>query len=239
MATKVELEPALAGVSAQVLAVRQELAEGMREIAAFTMVEREVSVCAGRDAIWAIVRRSGRGGLAIRAAHCPGGPAGERRLRRRSGEVLRIAVTSAIGVQTIAFTHAMAELAGLRICCELTPAVPLLVPFLPRDLYPLGRGDDPLRAQGEVEAAQRGLNSGVIYFHIDEPGFGTVLYFQNLTALNDYFLATRTTPDGAVGGEWPELGYLPPTPAAKRDPAGGPVAGGPGGDHLRCDCGVP
>ena len=43
-----------------------------------------------------------------------------------------------------------------------------------------------------MEAAQRGLNSGLCYFHIDEPAFGTVLYFPNLTALNSYFRATGT-----------------------------------------------
>ena len=63
----------------------------------------------------------------------------------------------------------------------LTPTAPLLVPFHPRDLYPLGLNDDPLAARGRVEAAQRGLNSGLTYFHLDEPAFGSVLYFQNLT----------------------------------------------------------
>ena len=42
-----------------------------------------------------------------------------------------------------------------------------------------------------------------------------MLYFQNLTALNPYFEATGTKPDGVVGGEWPELGYLAPTPESQ------------------------
>ena len=106
----------------------------------------------------------------------------------------------------------------LRVSVWLTPARPLLIPFLPRDLYPLDRNDDPTTAQGHVEAAQRGLNSGALFFRIAEPDFGTVFYFQNLTALNDYYLATDTKPDGAVGGEWPELGYLPPTPPQSATP---------------------
>lgn len=207
------------GVSSAVLALRSELTSGMREIASFGLDERSVTVCAGRDAIWAIVRRSGiAGGLAIRAAHCPSGPTRIRRLRRQPGDTLKIEVATASGPLTICFSQAGVEgqvgagLSTLRIRTELTPSLPLLVPYLPRDLYPLGCDDDPLLARGRVEAAQRGLNSGLIYFHLDEPAFGTVLYFQNLTALSDYFLATDTRPDGAVGGEWPELGYLPPTP---------------------------
>ncbi|WP_231478361.1 hypothetical protein [Sphingomonas sp. UNC305MFCol5.2] len=95
---------------------------------------------------------------------------------------------------------------------QFTPAAPLLVPFMPRDLYPLDANDDPLGAVGSIEAAQRGLNSGLLYFRIDQPAFGNILYFQNLTAMNDYYRATKTKPDGAVGGVWPELGYLLPTP---------------------------
>jgi hypothetical protein len=53
-----------------------------------------------------------------------------------------------------------------------------------------------------------------------------VLYFQNLTAMNDYFIATKTTPDGAVGGLWPELGYLPPTPPQSGRPPVDPLPAG-------------
>jgi hypothetical protein len=49
------------------------------------------------------------------------------------------------------------------------------------------------------------------YFTLSEPDLGKVLYLQDLTALNAYFNATGTKPENAVGGEWPEVGYLPPT----------------------------
>ncbi|WP_235536161.1 MULTISPECIES: hypothetical protein [unclassified Sphingomonas] len=226
MATTIRLEPSVGGVSASVLELRAELAEGMREIASFDVAQCDVSVSEGRNAIWAIIRRAGSGGLAVRAAPCPGGARRLRRVRRAPGDALRLEVDSAIGRQTICFRDATAELPTLRIRTELTPAAPLLVPFLPRDLYPIGTNDDPLRAEGRVEAAQRGLNSGLIYFHLDAPAFGSVLYFQNLTALNDYFRATRTTPDGAVGGEWPEIGYLPPTPPQSGTPPVDPLPAG-------------
>src|SRR5690606_28047351 len=96
---------------------------------------------------------------------------------------------------------------------------------LPRDLYPLDNRRNPLGTSGTIEAAQRGLNSGLVYFRLDQPTFGNVLYFQNLTALNAYFRATGTQPDGAVGGVWPELGYLPPTNPRAEPPAGELAAG--------------
>lgn len=67
------------------------------------------------------------------------------------------------------------DLGVLRATVELSPAAPLLVPFHPLDLYPLRRDNDPLADDGWVEAAQRGVNTGSCYFHIDQPDFGTVL----------------------------------------------------------------
>ncbi|MBO9723990.1 MAG: hypothetical protein J7530_06410 [Novosphingobium sp.] len=207
------------GVSPPVLVLRDELIQGaMRQIARFALADRSVEVLEGRDALWAVVRRAGKGGLAIRAAHLPGGATKVRKIRAETTETCRIEVEGPTGAQTVLFDVADKELATLHITTTLTPAAPLLIPVLPRDLYPLGENDDPFRAVGRVEAAQRGLNTGLSYFHLDEPAFGSVLYVQNFTALAAYFEATDTTPDGAVGGEWPELGYLPPTPQSGTPP---------------------
>lgn len=212
--------------SAATISLRAELAAGMRRIARLPLGIRTVEVVAGRDSIWAIVRRPDRGGLALRIAHCWGGPTRVARQRRKAGELLRLRVDSAVGSQSVVLRGDDLDLASLRVTTTLTPSVALLIPFFPRDLYPLGEDDDPLAAEGTVEAAQRGMNSGLCFFHLDTPAFGSVLYFQNLTALNAYFAATDTKPDGAVGGEWPELGYLPPTPPQSGTPPTNPLPAG-------------
>jgi len=212
------------GVSASVLALKAELeAQSMEPLGALSLAGRDVHVMAGRDAIWVIVRRDGQGALAVRAAHTPGGATGVKTRIDRSGTALSLTMNSPQGRHTLHLTTHATTLPTLRLTAKLVPAVRLLIPFQPRDLYPLGQGDDPLLAQGNVAAAQRGLNSGLIFFQFDEPAFGSVLYFQNLTAMNDYFAATKTTPDTAVGGVWPELGYLPPTPAQTGTPAIDPL----------------
>ena len=99
----------------------------------------------------------------------------------------------------------------LRVKITLKPITNLLLAFWPRDLYVLDENDDPTGTIGQVEAAQRGVNTGLCYFCVQMPKFGSVLYVQNLTALNAYFEATETKPDGVVGGRWPDLGYQPPT----------------------------
>lgn len=215
--------------SAEVLGLRSELRKGMPRVAMLNLGERYIEVLAGKNAVWAIIRRgtgAQKGGIALRLANCWGGCVSVRRSRKPQGALLALTVESAIGLQEVVLRSDRDALETLRVTNVLTPAESLLIPFFPRDIYPLGAGDDPLRAKGRVEAAQRGLNSGVSYFHLDTPAFGSVLYFQNLTALNDYFIATKTKPDGAVGGEWPEIGYLPPTPPQSGTPPTDPLPSG-------------
>lgn len=216
---------AVPGASLNVLALRGELKQRrMRTIGTFEFDGREVTVALGHDSLWAISRR-GAARLAIRTAYAPGGLKA-RRLKPKAGETMRIALTSAIGRHVVSLAVNTDELPVLRATTWLTPAEDLLVPHLPRDLYPLGPDDDPLTAQGRVEAAQRGLNGGLLYWHLAGETPGSLLYIQNLTAMNAYYNATHTKPDGAVGGEWPELGYLPPTPPQSGTPPVNPLRKG-------------
>lgn len=212
-------------VSPYLLALRETLAGGGKALAQFEIGELQVEVRAAHDSIFAIVRRPQAGGLAVRVAFLAA-PFRCKTMRCEPGEIACVEAASAAGTHRIAFFKSKDALERLRITVRFTPAASMTLPFVPRDLYPLGRDDDPLDAHGNVEASQRGHNAALLYFRIDEPAFGNVLYLQNLTALNDYFLATGTTPDGVVGGEWPELGYLPPTPP--RDQCTSAVALQPG-----------
>ncbi len=206
------LQSNVPAVSPYVLALRQSLACGSgKKLDSFIIGELTVEVRQIASSVWALIRREGRGGLALRAAYLEG-EFSCRKLGLEPGDDARIAVTSALGEHVIAFRSGGDALEHMRMTTSFTPAAPVLIPFAPRDLYPLDARDDPLGAIGHVEARQRGLNSGLVYFEIDEPAFGSVLYFQNLTALNEFYRATGTAPSGAVGGEWPELGYLMPTP---------------------------
>lgn len=212
--------------STYVLSLREELAGGaMPILAQMPLAGLDIEICEGRDAMWVIVRRPGKGGLAIRAAHIHGGAKRITQRRDPAADLLHIRIESAIGVHTVTIGNSALDLTVLRITVSLCPVAPLLLPFVPRDLYPLDQNDDPLNVEGRVEAAQRGLNTGSLFFHIDRPAFGSVLYFQNYTALSDFFLATKTTPDGSVGGEWPEIGLLLPT-AQSRTPPTDPLPAG-------------
>ncbi|MBO9516445.1 MAG: hypothetical protein J7493_00105 [Porphyrobacter sp.] len=216
-----------AGVTPGVALLREELRAGtLGLLKTLSLGSRTIELAAGHDAIWVLVRRRGRGGLAMRAGFFPAGYREARLVRAAAGEALRLQVESPIGIHRIAITLHEGAIPLLEVRTSVEPSMPLLTSFIPRDLYPLGDDDDPLSARGEVEAAQRGMNTGAIYFRIREPEFGSVLYFQDLTALNPYFRETSTKPDGAVGGVWPEIGYLVPTPPQQGTPPVEPLPPG-------------
>lgn len=212
--------------SPYVIGLRHMLDGGeTRKAGRFVMGELSGECFASRDSLWVVIRRRDQGGVALRAAFLPTAFTCET-MRRRSGDAARLRLVSAMGRHEIAIRTGGDILEHVRVTVSFTPAFPTLIPFMPRDLYPLGSADDPLEARGVAEAAQRGLNRGIVYLHVDEPAFGNVLYFQNLTAMNDYYRATRTSPDGAVGGLWPELGYLLPSPAQSGTPPSNGLAPG-------------
>lgn len=198
-------------LSPYALALRSELAAGtMCTLERMKLGDLDVEVAQGRDALWIVTRRAGKGGVALRAVHLPTDEFTTRKIPDEYGARLCVEISSLIGRYRVSIRLAEGELHRLQVRVTLRPAQPLRLPFVPRDLFPLDAHDDPLGARGNVEAAQRGVNVGVVYFRLDEPSFGSVLYVQDLTALNPYFRATGTKPVGAVGGDWPELGYLPP-----------------------------
>jgi len=203
-------------VSPALLAVREGLKSG-KSVGRFELGGLDAEIKAAPDALYAVLRRPGAGGLALRLAHLPV-PFAVELERPRAGEAIRLRVETDLGdYETVVVAHPEA-LERVRFTTSFTPAAPTTLPYVPRDLYPLDARDDPLGTKGVIEAKQRGLNVAMLYFRMDEPAFGNILYLQNLTSLNPYFRATGSPPKEAVGGEWPELGYLLPTQDAGADP---------------------
>lgn len=207
------------------LAVRDALDAAGKSLGRFDTGDVSVELRVSGDALWVVLGRVGKGGLALRAAMV----AGETRyeaLTAEPGETARIRATDRLGEHLIILETRTAALASIRVRTSFTPKVATSLPFVPRDLYPLGPGNDPLRAEGKIEASQRGFNSGLLYFQIEQPAFGNIFYLQNLTALGDYFEATDTKPNAVVGGTWPEIGFLLPTPSQRGRPDPKPLQAG-------------
>ncbi|MDB5431112.1 MAG: hypothetical protein JWP35_2228 [Caulobacter sp.] len=173
----------------------------------------------GRDALWIVARWSdGREdtGLALRTAWTPGQGLCIPTVEPRP-DGLTFKTRSPMGLFQVDLIAPDPDRPLWRCITRLTPDDDLSIPYWPRDLYPLDAHGDPAGADAEVLAAQRGLNAGVLFLALKAPVASSVLYFQNFSALNDYFRLTKTKPDGVVGGVVPELGYQPPTSGTAED----------------------
>ncbi len=220
----------LPGFTPETLNVQPELAQSHEAVAHWplsTAPDESYSLSAhqGRDAFWLVLRRAGRGGLALRTFPIAGAYDIIAVSVTDTGALWR--VTTHSGIYTVRLEVLSPRL--IRMTSRLTPDCDLLVAFWPRDLYPLDGNDDPRQVRGRVEAAQRGLNGGYCYFCVETPAFANVFYAQNLSALNPFFRITETKPDGVVGGEWPELGYQPPASPNGFSP---PIHPLPAGDEV-------
>ena len=220
------LPEGMTAVTPHLLALREDFASARgRPFTAFNVGDLTAEVREAGEALWLLIRRAGQGGVALRAA-CWAGDASIATLKPEPGEIARLRVESGLGDHLVIVRTGARTLPFFRITSHFTPSVPTRLPYVPRDLYVLDRHDDPLGTAGRVHAAQRGLNAGLLYFGVDEPATGSFFYFQNLTALNAYCRATGTKPEDAVGGEWPELGFLLPTPETGADAESKTLAAG-------------
>lgn len=161
--------------------------------------------------LWLAFRRGRKGGVALRVPLFLEGARIEFGVQENA--LLSLRVENSLGCFDMKLRGDAAGIAHFRWRVDLTPRSPVHIPYFPRDLVAFGARGDPAASQGVVEAEQRRLNTGLCYFRFEEPDLGKVLYVQNLTALNAYYAATGTKPEGAVGGKWPLLGYLAPTQA--------------------------
>lgn len=159
--------------------------------------------------VWIVLRGGDSGGIALRAPLFTASASVSR--KRQKGCLIAWQAQSEIGRFTGELTGEQTGLAQFAYRIRFTAAQTVHLPYFPRDLIPFGKGGDPLATRGTIEAKQRKLNTGLCYLELERPKLGKLLYVQNLTALNPYFLATGTKPESVVGGKWPVLGYLAPT----------------------------
>ncbi|OCX53997.1 hypothetical protein BEL04_06900 [Mucilaginibacter sp. PPCGB 2223] len=163
------------------------------------------------DSCWLIVYWPKGSRIAFRMAYSPDDQLELKRVLANDRAVT-FTISSLMGEYEVVLTLSSEETPVIRLKTTLQTAAPLLFPYWPRDIVPLGASSSDVLAEGEVKVSQVGARSGQLYFNLTRPRAGSVLYLQNLTALADYNQDTETSAGGTVGGEWPEIGFaLPPT----------------------------
>lgn len=190
-------------------------------MAQWDLGSEHLALIRGSDSAWLVISRDDRPFLVLRAAYF--GDEGYQVEKAAVGNSFR--GTSLLGTYRFSIDCQFAGLPTVRVRCWLTPSRPLLNTNWPRDLFPVGPDNDPSRAKGKVEAAQRGLNSGLLYAQLENP-ICDILYWQDFTGLAAYFEDSGTKPEGAVGGHWPELGFQLPEIEKKAHVSAKPLSAG-------------
>lgn len=204
------------GIQAGVLSLEYDLcSDNSKSLGHLNVAGERVEILLGVSSLWAVMFDAQGRGFALRCAWCPDGA-----LQAEAHQHGQIRLSSALGQYDVCVAAPVRDAKMIRVTTKFTPVKDLLVPFWPRDLYPLGPKRDPSTARGTVLAAQRGFNTALVFGRLEDRDDASFLYLQNLTALNAFFRMTDTKPDGVVGGVWPELGYQPPPVCAK------PLCGG-------------
>ncbi|WGQ10673.1 hypothetical protein QG516_03260 [Pedobacter gandavensis] len=169
------------------------------------------NVVAISDSVWIQVALAGGGTVGFRAAYSPGADLEVVDISGNMQQGLELNLFSPIGTQRIFITIDTAQpVPVLRYRTDLIPAKDLLIAGWPRDILFTGAKGNAEQTQGKIHASQFGTRTGFLYLTETKPKSATILYIQNLTALNDYCQQTETSLGDSVGGAWPELGFSLP-----------------------------
>jgi hypothetical protein len=206
------------GVSPWMLSLLDELgSERKAPHWTYSLDDFSFEIVEGTQSLWIVARFPAGGETAFRAAYCPDGRLEIDEIQQTETGV-EVQISSRVGgfrTQIEFPSVAASDRPMLHYKTILNPVAPLLIPFWPRDVIPLGKEEDLTDSEGVTYARQEGSRSGLIYFSLTRPKGGAALYFQNLTSLNDYCKQTETSLSDVVGGEWPELGLALPSTTEK------------------------
>lgn len=171
----------------------------------------DIEVRLEEDTVWVVMRRGEAGGLALRMPVFS--PDARCRSLKVPGTLAAVECEGTLGTSRLEITGDPFGLEKLRATLTFKPTRDLAFEWVPRDLVAFDGNGEVADTLGRLEARQRKINTGLLYFTLESPAFGKVLYLQNFTALNDYFNMTGSEPTGVVAGEWPDVGYRPPVNA--------------------------
>lgn len=177
-----------------------------------------LAICLTTNSFWLVYSFGKAGKIAIRTCFDPQLIKGYR-VRRRSKTKVEYLVDGALGRFRVLVELPKGNYSTLRYTTSLTPNQPFTIQAFPRDVYVLDNDFNPAMTQGMVYVTQTGPTSGLAYLSVTKPAEGSLLYFQNFTALNDYFQVSQTEPSDTVNVQWPEIGFALPA-ATSPLPAG-------------------
>jgi hypothetical protein len=168
-----------------------------------------------RSGIWIMLNWRSGASVAFRAAFSPGALT----VKKCSveGDALLIDADTRIGRQVCDIAVNGSD-GALTFRTLVLPRSYLTFEAWSRDIVPLTPASP---SSGELHSSEADHRAGQIHGTVD--GGGGFLYLQELASLSAFCGATRATLAHTVGGEWPEVGFVPPRGRKALSPSDGPT----------------
>ncbi|RCH55292.1 hypothetical protein DJ568_08905 [Mucilaginibacter hurinus] len=203
----------MAGISVWAAGAAAKLADGgspiyTREIQGFIFAVHHTD-----DILWIVATWPGGARTSFRTAYAPDNLTVNK--ITESAEGVRLDIASNVGAFTVAIDFPQTGNPVLHYTVQLWPGLDMFIPFWPRDVIMTPANGNIGGSAGDIHISQIGTRSGLVYASFARPKAGTLLYFQNLTALADYHSDTQTSAADNVGGQWPEIGLSLPAAIEK------------------------
>jgi hypothetical protein len=170
----------------------------------------KLQTCLTPNSFWIIYTFATGGKLAIRTCFDPQ-TIHAVKLHKKTTTTAEYRIDGSLGRFHVNIERSVEEPMVLRYTTSLKPQQDFVVQAFPRDVYVLDEHCDPTTTEGMLYVSQSGPTAGLTYWSVTKPVEGSVLYFQNLTALNEYCQLSHTDPSGSVSAQWPEIGFALPT----------------------------
>lgn len=183
-----------------------------------TMSRYKLQIYNAGDSIWLTANWPDAGRIAFRLAFGMNSDFDEVTVNKSADNIL-INASTRLGDYAITLSFPKSQSAMFRYTTTFKAALPILIPFWPRDIVPLTVDGKVENTSGIIHTHQVGSRSGHIFFSMTKPKNGSVFYFQNLTAMSPYCEASETSLSETVGGSWPEIGFEFPVNREKPIPA--------------------
>lgn len=159
--------------------------------------------------VWFVFTVTKRVRLGLRGVFCPTGLQQVRMVRNSASQV-SISAKGGLGDYVVNIATVEGSSSMIRLTTSLKPGEETRITAAPSDLCTLDARFNPYPGQGRLYTCQTGHTAGQTFFSALGRDGATVCYFQNFTALADYFRATNAQVMGCVSGEWPEAGFTLP-----------------------------
>jgi hypothetical protein len=125
------------------------------------------------DSCWLVVHWPKGSRVAFRLAYSPNDQLQLKKVLEKDQRIT-FKIGSLMGDYEVVVILPAAENPVLRLTTTLHTAAPILFPYWPRDIVPLGAAGSDLLAEGEIKVSQVGTRSGQLYFSLTRPKAGSV-----------------------------------------------------------------